>query len=82
MSTPRKSPAAKASRNAPPIAEGDSVSLDPIIAALNERVPKARQAQAEAFARVFYRRMSAEEMAQHSAQGWAELANDFLELAH
>jgi glutamate dehydrogenase len=81
MSTPRKSPVAKAPRNAPRIAEGDAVSLDPIIAALSKRVPKAQQAQAEAFARDFYRRMSAGEMAQHGAEGWAALANDFLELA-
>jgi glutamate dehydrogenase len=81
MSTPRKSPAAKASRNAVRVAEDDAVSLDPIIAALRKRVPKAQQAQAEAFARAFYRRMSAGEMAQHGAEGWAALANDFLELA-
>jgi glutamate dehydrogenase len=53
MSTPRKSPVAKAPRNAPRIAEGDAVSLDPIIAALSKRVPKAQRAQAEAFARDF-----------------------------
>jgi glutamate dehydrogenase len=81
MSTPRKSPVAKASRNVPRIADADAVSLDPILAALRKRVPKAQQAQAEAFARAFYRRMSAGEMAQHGVEGWAQLANDFLELA-
>jgi glutamate dehydrogenase len=61
--------------------DGDGVSIEPIIEALRKRVPKAAQAQAESFARAFYQRMSADEIAQHSARGWAELAWDFLELA-
>ncbi|MFC7301926.1 NAD-glutamate dehydrogenase [Cognatiluteimonas weifangensis] len=79
MNTPRKAAVAKASRN--PRAAADTVSLDPILAALRKRVPKAQQALAEAFARAFYRRLSAEEATQHGAEGWAQLALDFLELA-
>ncbi len=60
---------------------GDNVSIAPILAALRKRVPKGRQAQAEAFAKAFYVRMGADEVVKHSADGWAALANDFLELA-
>jgi glutamate dehydrogenase len=58
-----------------------SVPFDQIFAALRKRVPSAQQAQAEAFASAFYRRMSVEEFAQHSAEAWAVLAADFLDLA-
>jgi len=37
-----------------------AVPLTDVFAALRKRVPKAEQAQAEAFARVFYKRMTAE----------------------
>lgn len=94
MSTPRKSPPvksaktpAKATRTSkttptPAAASGEGVSLEPIVEALRKRAPKARQAQAEAFLRAFYRRMSADEYAQHSPEAWAALANEFLDLAH
>ncbi|HJY41724.1 MAG TPA: hypothetical protein VJ303_10825, partial [Steroidobacteraceae bacterium] len=55
--------------------------LDSMFNALRKRVPKAQQAQAEAFARAFYRRMSPEEYALHSPDAWAALAADFLDLA-
>ena len=85
MSTQAKpsgqSPVAKATRGAAHGAGDAAISLEPILAALRKRAPKARQAQAEAFARAFYRRMSADEISQHGAEGWAQLADDFLELA-
>src|SRR5690606_190893 len=56
-------------------------SIEPILEALRKRAPKAMQAQAEAFAKAFYVRMSDDEMVQHSAEGWANLAWDFLEQA-
>ena len=59
---------------------GDAISIDPILAALRKRVPKAQQAQAEAFARSFYKRMSAEDIVLHSPEGWAGLASDFLDM--
>ncbi|WP_166207538.1 NAD-glutamate dehydrogenase [Cognatiluteimonas telluris] len=61
--------------------DGDGVSLVQVFAALRKRVPKEQQAQAEAFAKIFYRRMSAEEFAHHSPDAWAALAADFLDLA-
>ncbi len=54
---------------------------EPIMAALAKRVPKARLAEAQAFANVFYRRMDPDEYAQHGADGWAALAADMLEFA-
>nr|WP_325063875.1 NAD-glutamate dehydrogenase domain-containing protein [Lysobacter panacisoli] len=48
---------------------------------MRKRLPKARHAEAEAFIRAFYKRMSSDELPQHDAQGWAELATDFLEFA-
>src|SRR5690606_2598918 len=88
MTTARKSlrnatPARKTARAASsklPSGKAAAARLEPVLAALRERAPAARQAQAEAFARAFYRRMSAEELEQHSAQGWAALALDFFEL--
>ncbi len=55
--------------------------LDAMFRALRKRVPKAQQVQAEAFAKAFYRRMSAEEYALHRPEAWAALAADFLDLA-
>jgi glutamate dehydrogenase len=57
---------------------GEAVPLDSIIAALRKRESKPQLAQAEAFVRLFYKRMSAEEMVLHSPEGWAALASDFL----
>ncbi|MDQ3617624.1 MAG: NAD-glutamate dehydrogenase [Pseudomonadota bacterium] len=57
------------------------VALDPIIAAMRKRLPKARHAEAEAFAKAFYLRMGDDELPQHSADGWAALASDFLDFA-
>ena len=56
-------------------------SIEPILEALRKRVPKPMQAQAEAFAKAFYQRMSEDEIVQHGADGWANLAWDFLEMA-
>ncbi len=62
-------------------AASDTVSLEPIVAAMRKRLPKARHAEAEAFINAFYKRMSGDELPQHSAEGWAELATDFLDFA-
>ena len=59
----------------------DTASIKPILAALAKRLPKARQAEAQAFANAFYVRMSGDEFAQHGADGWAALAADILEFA-
>ncbi len=57
------------------------VSLDPIIAAMRERLPKARYAEGEAFTKAFYKRMGEDELPKHSPEGWAALATDFLDFA-
>ncbi len=62
-------------------AKDDTVSLDPIVEAMRKGLPKSRHAEAEAFIRAFYRRMSSDELPQHDAGGWAELATDFLDFA-
>jgi glutamate dehydrogenase len=59
----------------------DTLPLGSVFAALRKRVPKGQQGQAEAFAKVFYRRMTAEEFVLHSPDAWAALAADYLELA-
>ncbi|AWV07187.1 NAD-glutamate dehydrogenase [Marilutibacter maris] len=59
----------------------DAVSLAPIVAAMRKKLPKARQAEAEAFVKAFYVRMGDDELPQHSAAGWAALAADFLDFA-
>jgi glutamate dehydrogenase len=76
-------PAAKSAAKpaAPAESQGAGVSLEPIIAAMRKRLPKARHAEAEAFAKAFYKRMSLDEMPQHQADGWAALATDFLDYA-
>ncbi|SFK90898.1 NAD-glutamate dehydrogenase [Lysobacter sp. cf310] len=74
-------PVAKRAVSQPAAPKSDAVSLEPIIAAMRKRLPKARHAEAEAFAQAFYRRMSGDELPQHSADGWAALASDFLEFA-
>ncbi|MEO5566033.1 MAG: NAD-glutamate dehydrogenase domain-containing protein [Luteimonas sp.] len=62
-------------------AASGGASITPILQALRKRPSKTSGEQAEAFVRAFYQRIAAEEMAQHSAEGWASLALDFLELA-
>ena len=58
-----------------------SVPLEQVFDALRKHVPPARQGQAEAFTKAFYRRMTVEEFALHSPDAWAVLAADFLDLA-
>src|SRR5690606_5410646 len=84
--TPGKSskPAAKKAANKPakkPAKKSTTGRLDPVLAALRERAPAAHRELAEAFARAFYRRMSAEELELHSAAGWAALALEFFEMS-
>src|SRR5688572_8668876 len=55
--------------------------LAPILEALRRRVPKAKAAEAEAFARCFYARMTRDEYIEHGAEGWAALAAGMLEFA-
>jgi glutamate dehydrogenase len=89
MSTAPKAPRKAASKaTANPVAakqapanESQAVSLEPILAAMRKRLPKARHAEGEAFINAFYRRMSEDELPQHSADGWAALAVDFLDFA-
>jgi glutamate dehydrogenase len=65
----------------PTVARTDSVSLEPIFAALRKRLPKARHEEAIAFAAAFYERMTEGEYALHPPEGWAALAADFLDFA-
>lgn len=96
MSTKRTAPAKPAAKAAPaksaskstssknngkPADQDDTVSLQPIVEAMRKGLPKARHAEAEAFIHAFYKRMSSDELPQHNAQGWAELASDFLDFA-
>src|SRR5687768_16461060 len=55
--------------------------LTPVLEALRKRMPKSRAAEAEAFARGFYKRMSRDEYAEHGAEGWAALAAGMLDFA-
>jgi glutamate dehydrogenase len=55
--------------------------LDPIFDAIRKRAGKGRQDDASAFASAFYRRMTEDELPMHGAEGWAALANDFLDFA-
>ncbi|SDY17751.1 glutamate dehydrogenase [Lysobacter sp. yr284] len=77
---PAAKPAGRAPQSAPP-ADAQAVDLRPIVEAMRKRLPKARHAEAEAFAQAFYKRMSGDEMPQHAADGWAALAADFLDFA-
>jgi glutamate dehydrogenase len=91
MSTPRKArkaaaprpttrkPSAPASRRRSD--RTDDAVLEPILAAIGKRAGKARQDDARAFAGAFYHRMTDDEMPLHSADGWAALANDFLDFS-
>ncbi len=55
--------------------------LDPVFDAIRKRAGKARQDDASAFASAFYLRMTEDELPMHGADGWAALANDFLDFA-
>lgn len=57
------------------------VSLQPIIDALTERLKAPERDQAVAFATRFFARLSHEEYEERSAEGWAALAQDFLQFA-
>jgi len=56
-------------------------SLEAIFAAIRKRLPASRQAEAEAFAGAFYKRMEDDEYPHHEPQGWGALACDMLEFA-
>jgi glutamate dehydrogenase len=55
--------------------------LEPIFAAIRKLAGKTRQEDAAAFAHAFYQRMGEDELPLHTPEGWAALANDFLEFA-
>ena len=55
--------------------------LDPVFDAIRKRAGKTRQDDASAFASAFYQRMNEDELPMHGADGWAALANDFLDFA-
>ena len=55
--------------------------LDPVFAAIRKLAGKTRQEDAAAFAQAFYHRMGEDELPLHTPEGWAALANDFLEFA-
>lgn len=74
-------PASKSTSSKKTAPTDDTVSLDPIVEAMRKRLPKARHAEAEAFIRAFYKRMSSDELPQHNADGWAALATDFLDFS-
>ncbi len=57
----------------------DRTLLDPILDALNRRLPAPRQGDAAAFARRFFGRMPADELAGRSPELWAALIADLLE---
>ena len=91
MST-RPKPVKVATKNAAPARKSPTIAagartasaafdLSPVLDALRKRMPKSRAAEAEAFARHFYQRMTREEYAEHGADGWAALAAGMLEFA-
>ena len=82
-SSAKASPAKDVTSKAKPAAKASNgnVSLEPILTAMRKLEPKARHAEAEAFINSFYKRMSSDELPQHSAEGWAELATNFLDFA-
>ncbi|MCG6117546.1 MAG: NAD-glutamate dehydrogenase [Aquimonas sp.] len=57
----------------------DSTLLDPILDALNARLPAPRQADAAMFARRFFGRMPEDELAGRSPELWAALIADLIE---
>jgi glutamate dehydrogenase len=62
-------------------ARAGTTLLDPIFDAIRKRAGKVRQDDASAFAGAFYQRMTEDELPMHGADGWAALANDFLDFA-
>ncbi|MDH5833784.1 NAD-glutamate dehydrogenase [Luteimonas kalidii] len=79
---PSRAPARKAAGAKPartPAAPSTASVLQPIFDAIRKRAGKAAQDDANAFASAFYRRMTEDELPQHSAEGWAALATDLLE---
>ncbi|MHB8913297.1 MAG: NAD-glutamate dehydrogenase, partial [Lysobacter sp.] len=76
-----KSAASKGVAPAVPVAPSGGISLDPILAAMRKRLPRARHAEGEAFVHAFYKRMGEDELPKHSPEGWATLATDFLDFA-
>ncbi len=56
-------------------------SLEPIYAAIRKRVPAVRQAEAQAFAEAFYKRMVDDEYPHHEPETWAAIAVDMLDFA-
>ena len=73
------SPKAPASRG--DLERANASLLDPIFTAIRKIAGKSRQDDAVAFAKAFYHRMGDDELPRHTAEGWAALANDFLEFA-
>ncbi|GAB2520040.1 NAD-glutamate dehydrogenase [Lysobacter humi (ex Lee et al. 2017)] len=65
----------------PRTAKRSDAAIDQIVRAMADLLPANRQEQGEAFAREFYKRMSAEEFPMHPAEGWASLAAGFLDFA-
>jgi glutamate dehydrogenase len=63
----------------PATKRSDGGAVDQIVAALHAKLPKAQQALGEAFARTFYKRMTADEFPQHAPEAWASLAAGFLD---
>ncbi len=59
----------------------ETTALDPIFDAIRKRVGKRDQDAASAFASAFYQRMPEDELPLHGPEGWAALANDFLDFA-
>ncbi|MGY0557007.1 NAD-glutamate dehydrogenase [Lysobacter sp. A421] len=80
-STSKKAVATKTAKTAPrsPRDKSDGVTLEPILAAIRKRLPKAQHAEGEAFAKAFYQRMGDDELPKHTAEGWAALAADMLD---
>ena len=79
-----KSASRKATAKKPARAKADNrdtVSLKPILDAIDKRLPKARHTEGEAFAKAFYKRMGDDEVPKHSPEGWAALACDFFDFA-
>jgi glutamate dehydrogenase len=77
--TPRPSTTAAASQRRG--ARAAAGLLDPVFEAVRKRAGKGREADATAFAKAFYHRMTVDELPLHDAEGWAALSNDFLDFA-
>ncbi|MGO4550003.1 NAD-glutamate dehydrogenase [Lysobacter sp. 2RAF19] len=78
---PKKATASSSSKSAAAQASPARFDLAPILEALRKRVPKSRAAEADAFARSFYKRMTRDEYVEHGAEGWAALAAGMLDFA-